>query len=51
MKSDAARRLNRDEVVEICRLVGCEDFVSKCLVFAQSRDCVHFLSKCSVSSC
>ena len=26
----AARRLNRDEVMQMCRLGGCEDFVSEC---------------------
>ena len=29
IRASAARRLNRDEVVEIWRLVGCEDFVSE----------------------
>jgi len=28
-RASAARRLNRDEVVEIRRLGGCEDFVSE----------------------
>jgi len=30
----AARRLNRDEIMQIGNLVGCEDFVDKCEEFA-----------------
>ena len=28
-RASAARRLNRDEVMQICRLDGCEDFARK----------------------
>ena len=29
LRANAARRLNRDEVMQIWRLGGCEDFVSE----------------------
>ena len=29
----AARRLNRDEIMQRCKLVGCEDFVDECEEF------------------
>jgi len=38
-------RLIRDEVMQICRLDGCEDFVSKCEEFVFDTSIIFSLNR------